>query len=159
MNAVQQWAFSVCAAAVAAGIARMLLPGAGLEKMFTLTVSVFFLCCLLSPLALRDPGLNLDIGGIVWQQSREDGEQLRELADQQALELARNSIHRLIRDKLTQLGINAGEITINITTNGQNNVVIEEVVILLDDRHKSRNSEIRSALREELGLDVQIAYA
>ena len=55
MEGIKQWAFSVCAAMVACGLCQMLLPKAGMEKIFRMTVSIFFLCCLLSPIVLQNP--------------------------------------------------------------------------------------------------------
>jgi hypothetical protein len=50
MDAVRQWGMTCCFAALAAGIANMLIPHGSLEKVMRFTVSLFFLCCVLSPL-------------------------------------------------------------------------------------------------------------
>ena len=62
MEAVRQWAFGLCAAAVACALAQLVLPGAGMQRVFRITCSVFFLCCLLSPVALAPGDLRLAAG-------------------------------------------------------------------------------------------------
>ena len=53
MDAVRQWAFSLCAAAMACAVIELLLPSISLAKMTRLALSVFFLCVLIQPLGLE----------------------------------------------------------------------------------------------------------
>lgn len=53
MDAVRQWAFSLCAAAMACAVIELLLPNISLAKMTRLALSVFFLCVLIQPLGLE----------------------------------------------------------------------------------------------------------
>ena len=59
MEEIRQWAFGICAAAVACGLTQMILPKSSMQRVFGITSSVFFLVCLLSPVALVP--LTLDI--------------------------------------------------------------------------------------------------
>ena len=53
MDAVRQWAFSLCAAAMACAVIELLLPSISLAKMTRLALSVFFLSVLIQPLGLE----------------------------------------------------------------------------------------------------------
>lgn len=50
MEAISQWAASLCFAAAAGGLCQMLAPDSGLGRVLKLSISVFFLCSLLLPL-------------------------------------------------------------------------------------------------------------
>ena len=50
MEAISQWAASLCFAAVAGGLCQILAPDSGLGRVLKLSISVFFLCSLLLPL-------------------------------------------------------------------------------------------------------------
>ena len=53
MDAVRQWAFSLCAAAMVCAVIELLLPSISLAKMTRLALSVFFLCVLIQPFGLE----------------------------------------------------------------------------------------------------------
>lgn len=57
MDGIREWGYSLCAAAIACGMIQVLIPNAGAGRVMRMTVSVFFLCCLFSPLVLRVPEL------------------------------------------------------------------------------------------------------
>lgn len=49
----------ICAAAIACGLAQLALPKSSMQRVFNITSSVFFLGCLLSPIAL--PSIDLTV--------------------------------------------------------------------------------------------------
>ena len=51
MEAIKNWAFSVCAAAICGGILNMLLPEGNAQKTYKAVFCVFFLCVLSAPLS------------------------------------------------------------------------------------------------------------
>lgn len=168
MEAVRQWAFAVCAAMVACGLARMVLPKAGMEKIFRATVSVFFLCCLLMPVAVR-----FDKPGFAFEQSANEdiqrrADRLSDLVWQQADAAAGRDVTELVEEKLAQMGIKYREITINMNINGQREQSTASgsgpegggrVNILLDAARENDREQIQEALERQLGLEVQITCA
>ncbi len=158
MSAVREWAFSLCAAMVAAGLVRMLLPKSNLEKMLRMVLSVFFLCCLLSPAVLRAPALMVEIENISREELAIRSEKVTDLARQQTLELARESLHKLVEEKLEQRGIKVHTITINMVTKGQNEMVLESVELLLDSADQDSDQSLAQELGRELGAEVILDY-
>ena len=57
---LKAWAVTLCAGAVVAALAKMLIPSGKMEKMFQMVLGVFFICCLISPfLSMRGLSLSL----------------------------------------------------------------------------------------------------
>ncbi|MGI6403947.1 MAG: stage III sporulation protein AF [Oscillospiraceae bacterium] len=158
MSAVKEWAFSLCAAMVAAGLVRMLLPKSNLEKMLRMVLSVFFLCCLLSPAVLRTPSLLVEIELAGREELTARSEKVTELARRQSLELARENLHKLVKEKLEQRGIIVHAITINMVTKGQNEMVLQSVELLLDAAEQQGHQGLAQELGRELGAEVLLRY-
>jgi len=158
MSAVKEWAFSLCAAMVAAGLLRMLLPKSNLEKILRMVLSVFFLCCLLSPAVLKFPSLLVEME----MESREEltsrSEKVMELARRQSVELARESLKKLVKEKLAQRGIIVHAVTINMVTQGQNDMALQSVELVLDAAEQQGHDGLASELGRELGAEVIIRY-
>lgn len=158
MDAIKQWAFSICAAMVAAGLAQMLLPKSGMEKIFRTTVSIFFLCCLLSPIVLRDPGLRLELQEYSQSEIDARARRLTKTIDSQTGEAMQWQLEKIISEKLSQMGINYHQITININNNGQSGQEIQSVEIILDRVHEKDHQKIHAELARALGLTVRLGY-
>lgn len=158
MSAIKQWAFSLCATMVACGILQMLMPKSNLEKMLRLVVSVFFLCCVLSPIVLRSPELMVDIEVASDQEIAERSRRVTELAESQARNAAAFALEQMVAGKLSQMGINAHALTININTNGQNAVELASAEIVLDETYKTRHDTLVRELEAELGVTVMLTY-
>lgn len=116
MEIFKQWAFSVCAAAVAGGIAHMILPKSGLSKIFSLTASVFFLCALLSPLLLSGGELRLEWNDYSDRTSADTASRLEEIAREHVEERARGAVRELIKDKLDAAGLSYKKIEASVNT-------------------------------------------
>lgn len=158
MSAVREWAFALCAAMVAAGLVRMLLPKSNLEKMLRMVLSIFFLCCLLSPAVLRAPSLMVEIETVGREELAARSEKVAELARRQTLELARESLHKLVEEKLEQRGIKVHAITINMVTKGQNEMALQSVELLLDFADQDGHQSLAQELGRELGAEVILDY-
>ena len=158
MNGIREWAFSACAAMAVCGIARMVLPAGNLQKVLNITISVFFMCCLLSPLALRTGGINIELNGYLQEESEKLAQQLMLGINAQANNAAEAAIEKIISEKLLDMGINHTGITININTNGQNDVRIENINIRLPEEYEERNTEIQYRIENAMGMKIQLVY-
>ena len=159
MSALIQWAFALCAAMVAMGLCRMLIPSTGMEKTFRFVVSIFFLAVLLSPVVFRFPGLMIDIPLHTQEEIERRSANLEEITHRQALSLAEVQLRQIVGEKLSQRGINAYSITINFTTNLQGEIELGSVVIVLDAAHSESGADLRNYLESELGAEIQLHYA
>lgn len=156
MSAIKQWAFSLCAAMVAAGLVRMLLPKSSMEKLLRMVISVFFLSCLLSPAVLRDPALMVETEAAGREEMSARSERVTELAEKQLMDSARSALERLVREKLSQRGINAHEVTINIIAEEENDPRLESVELVLDSDDQEGHGDLCQELGRELGAPVTI---
>ena len=158
MEAIKQWCFSLCTAMVACGIMQMLMPNSSLEKVFRLTVSVFFLCVMLSPVLLQSPQLRIEVEEYSIQNIRMRAERLSTLMESQTDTAARQNIRKIIEEKLSEMGINCHSITIDIITKGQNIGQSFFADISLYGEDQNRNEEILRELRDLLGIDIRLKY-
>ena len=158
MSALMQWAFALCAAMVAMGLCRMLIPSSGMEKTFRFVVSVFFLAILLSPVAIRFPDLMIDLPLHTQAEIDRRSANLDEIAHQQALRIAQGQLRQIVGEKLSQRGINPHSIAINFTTNPQGEILLESVTITLDAAYQESEAILTSYLESELGCRVLLYY-
>ena len=158
MSALIQWAFALCAAMVAMGLCRMLIPSSGMEKTFRFVVSVFFLATLLSPAVIRFPSLMVDIPMHTQAEIERRSAHLDEITRQQAIRIAQSQLRQIVLEKLSQRGINAHSITINFTTNPGGEILLENVVITLDAAHQENEAALISYLESELGTTILLHY-
>lgn len=153
---MKQWAFALCAAMVACGIAQMLLPKGNMQKIMQMTVSVFFLCCMLSPVALQNTQLRIDVQEYAQEEIDRRAEQLTREAERQAGQAAETGLAEMVRQKLDKLGIKPLNLAIHMNEDGQS---APEVELLLAAEHEQKRRQIQQAVEEELGLHLQLRYA
>jgi hypothetical protein len=154
MDAIRDWAFSVCAALAVSGVALQLLPKSNLSGVFKLVVSVFFLCSLISPVAIRMTRQRLELETYSAEAASTRAEALTAVAEAQALKQAKAGLIKNTADKLRQMGIKYLDITINISVNGQS----EAAILLAEDMRGARETTQRE-LETALGMDVALDYA
>ena len=157
MEAVRTWAFSICAAMAACGIALQLMPKSNLTGVFKLVVSVFFLCCLLSPVLLRIPEGRLWLPEYSAEIAEEKAARLEEVMEKQTRISAEQAAQKIIADKLRQMGINYHSIAININTNGQSETRAVAVIIL-DRSLEPQHEALKRRIEQSLEMDVDLGY-
>lgn len=160
MEEIRGWAFGICAAAIACGMIQLILPKSGTQRIFQLTASVFFLCCLLSPLALSLPSMgDFTAGQEEMQAEVERRSKLLEGAvEERGKTLAVESIRGAAADTLEEMGIPYRKIYVNVHDDANNSISISECEVELDRRYMERHDEIRAALMKKLGVNVLIGY-
>ncbi|MCI8649282.1 MAG: hypothetical protein HFG20_04115 [Anaerotruncus sp.] len=158
MDGIRQWAFGLCAAATACGVAQMVLPKSNLQKMFRMTASIFFLCCLLSPVALAPISLDSAPREDLQRQTEQRAQQLRSAVEEQSGRIATEHIRLTAAEILETLGVEYEKIYITIHEDDTDSISISECEVELDSRYLPRHQEIRAALQQSLGVDVLLAY-
>ena len=159
MDAVRQWAFGVCAAAVACALAQLALPSAGMQRIFQITCSVFFLCCLLAPVALAPGDLGLAVQRQALQsQVEERSRRLEASLREDALRLAQENLRQAAGEKLAQLGVEGGKISVDVHEDADNGISISGCALQLPQGYAARQQEIQSALEAHLGVPVRIGW-
>lgn len=160
MESIRNWAFGACAAAVACGVIQLILPKSGMQKVFQVTASVFFLGCLLSPVffAMPDPGDYRREQALLQEEIDRRSRELSSAVEQGGAELAAGSIRQAAREALDELGVEGGKIYVNIHDEADGSISISECEVQLPRAYASRHDEIRGALLQRLGVNVLIGY-
>jgi hypothetical protein len=158
MQAINSWAFSLCAALAVSGIALQILPKSNLTGVFKLVVSMFFLCCLLGPIAIQLPVQRYSLEAYSEQASSKKALKLEALAEKQAEAQAGKNLEKIIAAKLLQMGIKHHAITINIDVNGQSAEPVSADITLFRI-HEPEHGRISAELREELEIELRLEYA
>lgn len=160
MGDIRAWAMGVCAAAIACGVAQMILPKSGIQKVFNITISVFFLTCLFSPVLLSAGLGSLDIAppDAMLDDIQQRATRLEETQQQQTEHFAVETVRQQARDVLESLSVYDSKIYINIHDDGMGGISISECEIWLDEIYFPRHDEIRTELKATLGVTVRIGY-
>ena len=157
VETVRQWGLSVCMAAVACGIAQMLLPPGSTEKIFKVSVSAFFLCALFMP--IMTTRVDFDISDYGLSETQEDvSEKLKESVSERFSADAQKIIEQKVNSELSKMGITPGDIRIDITTSDDGTVTIDAVELTLSDMYAKDHDRLRAAIQNALGITVRIGY-
>lgn len=159
--ALQNWAISVCAAAVVGAVAHIALPEGSLQKVLKLAIQVFFLCCLLSPLVLKNPELEWDLAlsaSDAQSQTQEDVRQMHETFLKQVEEQFLRTVSPDIQNALAENGITGAEISVNIHTDGSGSVSISELQITVPAAYSLQEKKIREIVETQTGLTPVITW-
>lgn len=158
MDDIRQWAFGICAAAIACGLAQMIMPKSGMQRIFNITSSVFFLGCLLSPIIFSPLTLDPAATEDMQRQIASRSENLSSAAQQRTLGSASEGIRLEAGRVLEEMGISDYKIYINVHDDGEGGISISECEVELHQNLFPRHEEIRAALMGRLGVNVLIGY-
>ena len=158
MDSVRQWAFGICAAAIACALAQLILPKSSMQRVFNITCGVFFLGCLLSPVVLPSAAVELTPPESIQRQIEEKAGRLESAVEEGAQERATESVRLEAMRALRDMGVSYNKIYINVHDDGQGGISISECEVELDRSYLPRHDEIRAALTERLGVRVLIGY-
>jgi hypothetical protein len=151
MAIVRDWAFALCAAIVAGSILRILMPQGSMRRVFSLTLSVFILCCILAPFMLGRPEFRLELETRAEQEMLYRVNNLVELVEAQSEQAIVSGARKIVLSHLEEMGINHHGVTININHGGQNGFATLEALVALEDE----DAWVRSKLEEVLGFEVR----
>ncbi len=159
MSVFQEWAFAVCLAAVTGGICHILLPNSSLERIFKVTASAFFICCLIYPLLDVGRLLRMEVAQSASSQTQEVAANLEETMEEQIDQSAQTVFYELASKKLDEMGIKDPVIHIYIRTEAES-ISAEDVMVevLVDRECEPYHEEIIRILQVELGVEVRIGY-
>ena len=151
MTQIKLWTFTICAAAVLAGMVEIITPKPQ-KKSVALVVNLILLLVLLSPLANN----SITLDSLSMETNDISLENTQDMVDDLYRFEIESKIIELAHEKLDELGIIAGDIGIDISVkNGQLDINMLTVVINEWDETKAR--QVKSSLEEYLGIPVTVA--
>lgn len=154
MDAIKSWAVTVCLAALAAGIAGIVAPSGKLEKTYRFAVSLFFLCCMVTPLfGLRHIALPEISQTAAAGVSDADGFQ-SDVAEQTRL-LAEQNLKAAVQSCCQTAG--AAPLSVSVGLKGSGSALsLSSVTVTLRSSQMSQQDAVSSAIRTQLGVTPTI---
>ena len=158
MDGIREWGYSLCAAAIACGMMQVLIPNAGAGRVMRMTVSVFFLCCLFSPLVLRTPELAEIPQSTAQAEANEIARRLTEGQEGRFIGKAQEGLRHRVQDSLEEIGIFPSKIQITIHAVDKSRIEINELILVLREDDREREGEVVQRIRNLLGEAPDIQY-
>ena len=151
LEAIRQWAASLCFAAAAAGLCEMLAPESGLGRMLKVCVSVFFLCSVLLPLG----SLELSFSDWESQLPQQQAQEISRQMQRAGFEAVQGQLEQEVDNFLRQQGITPVQIRIDMMQ--QEDSIQMELLLTLEEKDRDREEWLRQNLQSS-GLSLQIEY-
>ena len=155
MEAIRVWASSVCMAALFGVVAGIIAPNGSMEKIFKLTISIFFLTALITPLMNIRGGMNFNFVGqqAVVQTSSQTAQNIETTMDSQVVSESDERIEDLIQDCAVRNNFNPSKIVVDITM-VDTKVVIKSATVWLTSKEYSKANALKDAVKKELDIDL-----
>ena len=150
MEALRQWGFSLCAAALACSLIRMLLPRTSLTRTLQMALSVFFLTVLIQPLWKAELAEEISIRST---SGMEEAERIAETLDAALIGEVIDKIESDVYRILEQMGIRRDQVRISL--------VHTESALQLEIRLSSEvtveEEMVGERLEEEISLPTKVS--
>ena len=155
MEALKNWAVSVCFAGIAAAVAQMLFPPGNMQKVFRIAVSAFFLCCLIPPLLSIGPSLDLTLPK-TRNEAASAAEALEAEMERQMKSSIETKVKSLIEDAMEQTEVKPQKIVVQMDTGEDGGIVMKQITIVLAKKDAQSSTEVRSAVQNALGAGCPV---
>ena len=159
MDEVRQWVFTICCGTLLCGVVSVLLPGKGTERLMSMILGLFMLCCFLLPAGISLELPEIDLPAAESARSQAAGE-LTDYFLQDTLRRSEEELAEAAAKELQEYGINEKDIQIYIETDESKDEGTPEVIlnITLPEEARVNHNEIRRILEYVLGAEVRLEY-
>ena len=159
MDEVRQWVFTICCGTLLCGVVSVLLPGKGTERLMSMILGLFMLCCFLLPAGISPELPEIDLPTAESARSQA----ARELTDyflQDTLRRSEKELADAAAKELQEYGINEKDIQIYIETDESEDgsILGLTVNITLPAEAREYHRELVRILEYELGAQVRLEY-
>lgn len=154
MAQARDFASMLAAAAIGCQALRLLAPRGALEKPLRLLLSMFFLCCLLSP--LKEP-LSWQPSGQMFEE--QTGAHIQRLQDSYSSlleEAVRQNIRRVVEARLQKMGAGGTNILVNVHAGEDGSIDISEIIVTLSEASAGLAGQVKRELEAEMELPVDV---
>lgn len=158
MEVVKEWAFSLCCCMVAGSLIYMLTPSKNLAKIFKITLSLFMLCCIVTPFAFGNIKFDDVFTGELEEKSESHAADLNETINDQLSKTMSDTLKSHIQSILKSFGIEQSKININMNVDDKSGILINQIELILPDTSISKDQDISRQIEKELGKKPEITY-
>lgn len=155
MKAIQQWTAVICFAALAAALARSLLPPGPMERMGRFVVGALMICAMISPLSRFVPSLRVSVPD-AGSASSAQNEALSSAVDGVQEEATRKSVARLVQAELGEIGVKCKNVRVDMDRSESDRIVINKIVVTLNAKEAKEAGTAKEHLEKELGLKTEV---
>ena len=131
MTAISSWAVVICIAAVICGVLELLAPSSRMNGILRFVFGGFMLCAVIVPLSEID-------------------------LDFSAVEYVKKNMAELVKNKLSEISVEAEEILIDMDIDEDNCINMIKVRLKISAKDLELSEKIRSKIADELGLECLI---
>lgn len=146
-------AASLCCCLVVCSLVRMIAPAKSTSRILTVVISVFALCCIISPVASAVKGF--DVSSVEWSVDAKTKEYAAQY-DESVLRETAEYISQYVSAILMSADIKVSEVKTVVAVNDARGIYIRSVSIYLDKKYISRKDEIQQLLYSELGIKAEV---
>ena len=157
METIKNWAFSISFAAVVSTIIQMLIPKGNLEKVVKITLSVFMLSIIFSPVLLDadfkiqyNDSFKIEIDDYTRELENEMSKMIETQLSQQ--------IEQLILTQISNLDIEVKEVEVVVSAENANTAEVVAVEIILGEEYKIKDTELRYHIKKIVDCETTIVY-
>lgn len=158
MQAIQNWGYALCVAALVSCIIQIISPEGVMKKIINMVLSIFFICCLLSPI-LGNTEIHLLTQEISNDEANHIAQQIELNVTEQYYAIAEQNIKTIVTEKLAEIKVVPKEIKVCINKESDDSVSIDRIEIQLAEKDEEMHSYIRKYLMDYLGINILLEYA
>lgn len=157
METVKSWVFSFCTTAVVATLVHMMVPKGNMEKILKITVRMFLISALVSPLIVNaDLDITDDISFDF--QTEYYTEMFREETNRLIEQELSKQVESMIVEALAEIDIYPEKVEVFIISPDEKTAEIEEVKIELNQHYKIRDTDIRYKISRIVESTISVNY-
>ena len=154
---IKQWAFSLCAAAVAGGVIELAAPegkDGEIKKIIKTVVCVFFLICMTAPL------VDLGIEKFFSAENTENIESISGLegTEEAVLRIFRENIIKETEKVLDGFEIKNAQISTKVNIGEDMSISISEINLIIDKQYSGSENKIKFEIKEKFGVEANIGF-
>lgn len=161
MNFLKNFTLSFCGAAVVGCCLKLLCPNGAMEKVFRVSISVFFLCCVATAVFSSpvDTGVWRE-----WEQRISQGETVGSGEDyqtafrKQVVEQFQYSMELIVRQTLEKESFYPKKIIVSVHDQENGSIEMNQVILLMDSEYRREDAKVKELLYRQIGLWPEVNY-
>ena len=153
MEAIRNWALTVCGAAVLCTVLRWVFPDTAIGRQGRMVLPCVFLCALLLPLQ----GLRLSVNQINFTQQSADVERLESRLHSQMIAQVNDTLLAMTNQALNTHGFSAKKVTADMDIGEDGRIDMGQITLFVDEDTLLKGAQVRQIAEKRLGTAVVLA--
>lgn len=151
MEALRDWILSICVAAVAASLVKIIAPSGGIQRTMKIISAVFMLCIIISPLIGK---VSFDFGKELDRIQITSSSEFSESIEEQTDIYTKAQLKNLMEAYLQKEGIERAHISIIMERDENSQISVIKADVYVEDEFLPLTSAAKQNIEKELGFEV-----